>query len=277
MPKNYLLFIITFFFFNLLFSQEVSQRDIKRSGLYYHYQSYDEVESTAKETAKRGLMSLVAQEVLDMDMSNMSEVYVNHIKYFVLPMQGETKVIAYVLKTDITNNEPQKKELQIVEIKDKSVEKQSEYPKRVNRNVSLDSSKEQLEIEHKSDVEKVVVPNNKSVNVDNGDVQITSTEIDIKKSIELSVLEHLVACTTNQELYNKLRKYNLEGKLRFVWNTKEYRKKVSSDNFNIVLISNETKEIVAFFKRNSLTNLKNNNHIGKSEFNQYKQVWIEMF
>lgn len=275
MFKNYLFFITAFLFFNMLFSQEVSQKEIKRSGLYYHYQSYDELESKAKETARRALMSLVTQEVLGIDMSNISKVYLNHIKYFVLPMQGEIKVIAYVLKTDITNDEFKEKELKIVEVKDTSIENENEKPKIVNRNVSMDSSKEILDVEYKS--EKVVVANKNADNINKETGQITAIETDTNKSKALSILEQLVTCTTNQELYNKLRRFNLEGKLRFVWNTKEYRKKMSSDNFNIVLVSNETKEIIAFLKKNSLTNLKDNNHISKSEFNQYKQVWIEMF
>jgi hypothetical protein len=231
------------------FSQEITQREIKRSTLYYHYQSYNEDIDTAKKTAKQGLISLVSNEVIEKDLKNISNVYIDNIKFLIIPLEGENKVISYVLKTDVTNDKPISKELKIIEVK--------ETPVKIDTVIQV----------------KEVILKGKEIVIEEA-VSVTNN---ISSEKVLSTINQLIACNTDRELYKLLNKLNSEGKLRFNWHSERFREKVSSQNYNIVLIDKNSKDIVSFNKKNSLENLKNDTNINKSEFNNYIQVWIELY
>jgi len=266
--KYYFLYLfIAVSFTQTTVAQEVSQRDIKRSNLYYYYQSFEKNVEFAKETARKGLMSLVSREVLETtNISNISEVHVNKIQYFVLPLQEETKVIAYVLKTDVINNAGGK-EFTVVVVKD--MEKVNDKKIKTPQIVSLETKPPPIIIESKSNKKKKGIIKNKKIK----ETQVES----FKKNKGLSTLEQLISCDTDIELYKYLRKYNFEGKLRYSWDSKKYQERASITNHDIVLIDKDTKKIVAYFEKSNKTDLKNNKQINQFNFNNYIQVWIEMY
>lgn len=245
-----LLFLNAFLMFLPVWGQnqiEISEINIKKTGIYFWGQSYN-IDSTQAILESRDELIAQITEQIDnnSNLNSNSDIIVKNINYFSKKIEGVFKSIAYVEKDFVKNILGANSTLNIVNIKYSN-----------NSEIQIDSTK--------------IIP---IIYTD------THTNSNNEKIQNLTLLDRFLKCNTGQELRDLILSQEKENTIIYNWNSKTYQEKVSSDSFYIVLIDPETKEIVAFLdKGNEIrNNLKAPYNVFKvnSELNKYIQVWIQI-
>jgi hypothetical protein len=182
---------------------------------------------------------------------------VKYIRYKYKPVEELTKAIAYVTKENVDNILKNKEPLLVSELK---------YTEE-NTPVNIESPTDKITqpIENKSEVQE-------------------SSSIVIKNllsdSNNITLIEKLIACDNGDELHALLDIEENKNNLIFSWDSKSYRKNVSSENFYIALIDPNDNKIVGFLdkgksERKDLKNQQRIINIGLEDQNII-QVWIQL-
>jgi hypothetical protein len=255
-----MLMVLVLLSFDKLFAQEnPSEIEIKRSGKFYWGQAYDADSIKACLDARDDLMYKISSEISGTNklISN-SDVIVKCIKYVIKPVEELSKVIAFVYKDDVRNIAENKSVLCIHELKYTEQEK-------TKKNSALDNG-------------QIINPSKTEPNHDHG-MKNNPTTNKSELPVLTSLLERLKKCNTAEQLMTLLKKESQNNKLIYSWDSELYRKKVSSENFYIVLIDPIDHHIIAFLDKGLLQrkDLKNGGQVLiESDINKWIQVWIQI-
>lgn len=253
------IFIIFIFITQHFYAQDnIDLKKIFRSGEYYYTKIYDVDLNTAKNKAKNSLLSLISSKIAEKeDIKNTPEFIVNNIQFYTKQLRGQYKVVAYVKKKDITA-EKKLKTLDIAEVREaKKIG--------VKKNII---NKNNPKIYHK---EKANEQTNKQITIKRNSSLQNKTNLKNNKSYSQLILE-LSKYDDGRQLYKKIKKYYLEGKLIYVQNPRYFEKKSKKDFFKIVFNGN-TLEVISFIDLNNGANIKTS----KQNFNnnKYLKLWIK--
>ena len=261
-PKIFIGFTAFFLLLNPLkleSQNQIVEREIKRSDNYFWGQAYNADSSQARLSARDDLMTKISNQISNSGtLNNRSDLMVKSIRYIYKPVEELTKVIAYVSREDVTNIIENKQPLIVTELK---------YTEEGNVLKIKDSvGKPSLPVEN--------------VRSDQKTEPIIKTEI-LSSSIESTLISRLIACNTGDELRTLLKNEGNKNTLIFSWNSKSYRKSVSSENFYIAIVDPNENRILAFLDKgkSERKDLKNEQRIIKidSEYQNMIQVWIQLF
>lgn len=260
-PKIFIGFTMFLLLLNplrLVSQNQPGERELKRSNLYFWGQAYNADSNQARLDARDDLMSRISNQISNSSTLNgKSDLMVKSIRYINKPVEELTKVIAYVTKEDVSNIIENKQPLIVSEIK--YTEASSAL------NIKNPVEKPTLPIENKPIVQKAEPIVKKDV---------------LSSSTENTLIVRLIACNTGDELRNLLKNEENKNTLIFSWNSKSYRKSVSSENFYIAIIDPSENRIVAFLDKgkSERKDLKNGKRIIniEPEYQNMIQVWIQL-
>ncbi len=254
--KTFIIFL-TFFVIQVFYSQDISQKKIFRSNEYYFYKTYGKDSLRTKETARRGLISKIATEIKGKPLGNTRKVEIENIKYKVIPLIDEYKVIAYVQKNNI--NTGKENNLQIISVEEKKTDKPTVQEKK--EIVKTDTIKHEVETDKK---EKNV---NKIINY--------STLNDKEKIIISDLLKQ-----DNANYFIKtLNKYTEQGDLQYV-KSSTYFNSHNNEGFFVALFDKTNLSNIALLDKNGKEvriDFKNNTEFNMSDTKKYYQLWIKIF
>lgn len=242
----------------LVSQNQPGEREIKLSNKYFWGQAYNTDSSMAMLGARDDLMSRISKQISNSGTLNgKSDLMVKSIRYMYKPIEELTKVIAYVTKEDVTNIIENKQPLIVSEMKYTEVS--------TAMNVTNPVEKPTLPIEKKT--------------IDQKTDPIVKKDI-LSSPTEYTLIVRLIACNEGDELHSLLKSEENKNTLIFNWNSKSYRKSVSSENFYIVIIDPNKNRIVAFLdkgksERKDLKNEQRKINI-EAEYQNMIQVWIQL-
>jgi hypothetical protein len=242
----------------LISQNQLGEIEIKRSGKYFWGQAYNTDSNIAKVDARNNLMDQISAQISNSTILNTnSDLMVKSIKYIYKPVEELIKVIAYVTKVDVTN---------IIKTSQPLIIRELKYTEaKTNTNNKRPSDEPNFQPENKTVVNKA-----ESISKEN----ITSPQI------ENTLIDQLIACNNGDQLRRLLKKEEDKNTLIFNWDSKTYRKTVSSENFYIVLIDPKDNIIIAFLdkgesERKDLKNGQRIINIGAEYLNMI-QIWIQL-
>lgn len=252
------LFILLLIPFSLISQNKLDEIKIKRSNDYYWGQAYNADSSLARLSARDDLMFKISNQISNSGtLNSKTDLMVQHIRYIFKSVEELTKVIAYVSKKDVSNIIGNKETLLVNEMK---------YTE-TNTTSSIENP---IEKAPRPIENKPIEQRTKSI-----------VKIDMPSSSNgTALIDRLIACNTGEELRTLLKNEEYKNTLIFSWDSKVYRKSVSSENFYIALIDPTNNNIIAFLDKNKSErkDLKNNQRIIniEREFQNMKQVWIQL-
>ena len=113
----YLFLIIPFDGLGQGSSNEISEKEIKTSGLYYWGQSMDLDIEQSKLNARDDLMLSISKEISDSpELNSKSDIFVKEIGYFVKEIGSKYKTVAFVKKSSVSNIDNQDQQMDILQL-----------------------------------------------------------------------------------------------------------------------------------------------------------------
>lgn len=239
-----------------LFSQnKPNEIEIKRSGKYFWGQSSNSDSVKAKLSARDELMYKISNQYSNANLK--ADLMVKLIRYYIKPIEDIYKVIAYVPQINVSTIIENKSALIISEIK---------YTEATVPTIS-----------------KEVPDKTAPQSIDNlNDVKPETTITNLKEatSVETDLLTRLISCNNASELKKLIKTEVDKNTLVFNWDSKNFQKRVPSDNFYIVLIDPLTNNIIAVLDKGKLEriNLKTKQKVVISGYDNQNiiQVWIQL-
>ncbi len=257
--SNHLLLFLSMLIPISLFSQnKIDEIQIKRSNHYYWGQAYNADSSHARLSARDDLMFKISNEISNSGPLNAkTDLMVKSIRYLSKTVEDLNKVISYVSKTDVSNIIEGKVPLNVHEIK------YTEANNTLNAENSTESAHQLIDKKNEEPKKEQVAKE------------------DAKSSSKVKLLiDRLIDCNTGDELHTLLKSEESMNHLVYSWDSSVYQKRVSSENFYIVLIDPATNNIIAFLDKPmwGQKDLKNSQRVINIERNyqNMKQVWIHL-
>lgn len=225
-----------------VYSQTLSEKDIKLSGKYYYGEAVSTTESISTQTSKEELMACIAREY---KMDIQGDILANGIKYLSFPRGNKIRTIAFILKTDVLNFEKKQNNLVINEIKS------SDSPK-----LNSDTSLTKITIQQ---------TNNNKVNENNIDAPPTN-----------KLITDLVSIQNGNDLLLKLNDLKKKGKITYGQESKFTIKEKC-----YIFILNKDEKLEAILGTGDLTryDYKSNQFINnyKETFKNNIEIWLFIY
>jgi len=255
---NKLLIILALWMYGqVVYGQSVSQRTIYRSGKYYYYTAYAKDSLAGKEKALQGLHKVVGEALMQKQLPNQNvKVLMKNVKYFFLPLIEEIKTIAYIDKTDLEMKKTLSS-IQVVEKKTDSIPKSPRISIKNTENTVKNTNDKIKKVARKEPVKQVI----------KSDVRFENLN---------PVLKDLLSSNDKQDLFNKIKKFQNQGKIQVVTHVKSYKKKFSGDNFYKILFDKETKEWLGIVDKANRKNLKTGKQITSDTLKNNIQLWLRI-
>lgn len=272
MIKDYIL-VFLILFSQVVFCQNQSntdlEKEIKVSGKYFWGQSInDSLEKTKLDARTDMILNISATIDNNSLLNSNSDVFVNGIKYLSIPRGKKIRVIAYILKSDVSNIVNQKQSLNIIEIKYKEtpvIDTITEKPNSYN----IDLNK----VKSKNDSSNNNINKDKIINSDNTN-QLKADTIYTGNVI----VDKIIQSKFIDELYGVLEKEKLKGRLVYSLRSESF---ANIENCYIIVINPADKKIVAVLDKGNMKR-KNfiNNEAVSDIYNKYlnmKYIWLQIF